>query len=80
MTSYRESEIKRHSLSLRNFVKAIQRGMVAAEMFIKTSNYQPLKTVIFQAGELSLGVTEKNEVLEDVCLCDMRQDEQQYFS
>ena len=54
--------------------------MVAAEMFLKSSNYQPFKTILFQAGELSLGVTEKTEVLEDVCLCDVRQDEHQYFS
>ena len=50
--------------------------MVAAEMFLKSSNDQPLKTILFQAGGLSLGVTEKNEVFEDVCLCAVRQDEQ----
>ena len=76
MSSYQESEIKRHSFSLRNFVKAIHRGMVAAEMVLKSSNYQPLKTILFQAGGLSLGATEKNEVFEDVCLCAVRQDEQ----
>ena len=75
MTSYQESEIKRHYFSLINFVKAIHRGMVAAEMFLKSSNYQPLKTILFQAGELSLGVTEKNEVFEDVYMCAVRQDE-----
>ena len=80
MTSDPESKMKRQSISLRKFVKATQRSMVAAEMFLKISSYQPLKRILFQAGEMSLGVTEKTGVLDDVCPCDVRQDEQQYFS